>query len=72
MVSTNTQGLLLLQNLSIIRRRSKEGDFKGVGFLSLGLFFLEAVQSMPYYDFSILEQASIRVIRTTPHQEVAV
>jgi hypothetical protein len=72
MVSTNTQGLLLLQNFSITRIRSKEGDLKGAGFLSRESFSLEALGGMPYYDFSVLELTSIGSIRSAPHQEVAV
>jgi hypothetical protein len=71
-VSTNPPRQLLLQDLSIIRRRSKNGDSTGRGFLSFGLFSLEAGRGMPYYGDSILELTNTRAIRSTPHQEVAV
>jgi hypothetical protein len=71
MVSTNTQGQLLQQSLSIIRRRSKEEDMSEGGFLNHGVFSLEALDGMPYYGVSILEPVNRRSIRSTPHQEVA-
>jgi hypothetical protein len=72
MISTNAPGQLLLQDLSIIRRRSKKGDLRDVGFLSSEPFSLEAGRDMPYYGVSILELINIRSIQCTPHQEVAV
>jgi len=72
MISTNAPGQLLLQDISITRRRSKEGDLRDVGFLSPELFSLEVGRDMPYYGVSILELTNIRSIQCTPHQEVAV
>jgi hypothetical protein len=72
MISTNAPGQLLLQDLSITRRRSKEGDLRDAGFLSSEPFSLEVGRDMPYYGVSILELTNIRSIQYTPHQEVAV
>jgi hypothetical protein len=72
MVSTNTPGQLLLQDFSITRRRSKEGDLRKVSFLSLEPFSLEAIRGMPYHSVSILEVTSKRSIRSIPRQEVPV
>jgi len=71
-VSTYTQGQLPLHKLSISKRGVIKRIRHGWGFLSLGSIFLEAIQGIPYYGFSILERTSIRSIRSTPHQEVAV
>jgi hypothetical protein len=72
MISTNAPGQLLLQDLSITRRRSEEGDLRDACFLSPEPFSLEAGRDIPYYGVSILELSNIRSIQCTPHQEVAV
>jgi hypothetical protein len=72
MISTKAPGQLLLQDISITRRRSKEGDSRDGCFLSPEPFSLEAGRDMPYYGVSILELTNIRSIQCTPQQEVAV